>query len=106
MREKLIELLEKYNSGLQGDKIADYLLNNGVVVLPCKIGSTVYLIRHDAKQIYECEVVRISIYGRENEIRCFTQGDGRYLSRQFADIGKTAFLTREEAERALKEKQR
>jgi len=47
-REKLIELLNGWakenNDGIHADSVADYLLANGVVVLPCKVGDTVYVI--------------------------------------------------------------
>lgn len=37
-REKLIELLSEYHSGNydEAQRIADYLIANGVVVLPCR----------------------------------------------------------------------
>ena len=57
MREKLIELIcsTKYGNGsLVGknfqrgfvEKIADHLIANGVTVLPCKIGDTVWAVRY------------------------------------------------------------
>lgn len=44
MREKLVELLENAKQeninllNFESEIIADYLLQNGVVVLPCKVG--------------------------------------------------------------------
>lgn len=47
-REKLIELLQnwgnKENDGVRAESIADYLLENGVIVLSVKVGQTVYYI--------------------------------------------------------------
>lgn len=44
-REKLIELLQnwgnKENDGVRAESIADYLLENGVIVLSVKVGQTV-----------------------------------------------------------------
>ena len=51
MRDRLIELVKKAHDEqkyLTSDKsinaIADYLLDNGVIVLPCKVGQTVYFV--------------------------------------------------------------
>ncbi len=53
-RERLIELLLEVDYALDKDGrgardsaeyIADYLLENGVIVLPCKVGDTVYVIK-------------------------------------------------------------
>lgn len=41
MRDKLIELIGNYDGDNDGD-FADYLLENGVVVLPCKLGDDLY----------------------------------------------------------------
>lgn len=44
-RERLIELLNVDMSGCDGDyaeEMADYLIANGVIVQPCKVGETVY----------------------------------------------------------------
>ena len=44
-REKLIDLLQNVPADYEGNRgvgtIADYLLNNGVIILPCSIGDTV-----------------------------------------------------------------
>lgn len=112
MRERLIEILKtaplcghifewEYSNGTI-EKFADYLLENGVVVLPCKIGSTLYLVHQDTQRIYECKVIRISFYECYDEIQYWINGDSRYSNAAFSDIGKTVFLTRKEAEKALK----
>ena len=107
--EKLIELLKDekcpYNSGLfTDDDVADYLLANGVIVLPCKVGDTVYLI-NDGK-IYEATVYRIEYidhdqFGIATTVSARTQPSYSFGIR-FDDFGKTVFFTREEAEAALK----
>ena len=38
MRNRLIQLLRNANVTWETAKIADYLIKNGVVVLPCKVG--------------------------------------------------------------------
>ena len=68
-----------------------------VVVLPCKVGDTVYfaLIR----RIIEKQV--FSIVSFSNSTRIYCGGTSKYFRPE--DIGKTVFLSREEAEKALQE---
>ena len=68
-----------------------------VVVLPCKVGDTVYfalLGRIIEKQVF-------SIVSFSNSTRIYCGGTSEYFRPE--DIGKTFFLAREEAERALQE---
>lgn len=73
-----------------------------LVVLPCKIGATVYRFQRyfdDATltskiKIKPCEVESVSIEGLMTTDHVFLL---------FSDFGKTVFLTREEAEKALEE---
>ena len=87
--EGLIELLQEWgnkeNDGVRAESIADYLLKNGVVVLPCKVGDTVYQ-RDNAGRIYESKIKSI-IYDT----------DGIAFDKRA--IGETIFLTKEEAEK-------
>lgn len=123
MRDRLIELLnKKYDHfcdqcGVNKDShytenLADYLLANGVIVPPCKVGDTVYEIYRDYT---EC-----SAHG-EKIIHCIDcEYEGECDSKPFLAVrelnfsrynfypltmafGKTVFLTKEEAEQALKE---
>lgn len=69
-----------------------------VVVLPCKVGDTVYfalLGRIIEKQVF-------SIVSFSNSTRIYCGGTSEYFRPE--DIGKTFFLTREEAEKALEAK--
>lgn len=84
--------------------ITDHLLANGVIVPPCKVGDTVWFELHgqiESAVIYHC-TYELSHRG------CFLSGayakDTRGLELSFNanSIGKAVFLTREEAERALK----
>lgn len=109
MRDRLIELLEdtaheKGGMPSFGD-IADYLLANGVIVLPCEIGQKLY----DATEffngclypeIYELKENGMYLEKTDKENIVFTY-DGMYIKNE--DIGKTVFLTKEEAEAKLKE---
>ena len=114
MRDRLIELLQKrscfYNKSKCNarcsncdyvtiddndiGKLADHLLANGVIHIPCKIGDIVY--QTDGLRIYELTILDISL--RKNKPYYETE------SIDFDDdaFGKSIFLTEEEAERALK----
>jgi hypothetical protein len=120
-RKRLVELLRKSeilcdDCGQHGNSycteaIADYLLTNGVIVPPCKVGDKVYCIveyhskgfqRLPAKEvIVEEEVTRIAklkmpyFFFDTNTVH-FTE----------EKIGKTVFLTPEEAEQALAEREK
>ena len=66
-----------------------------LVVLPCKVGDTVYfalLGRIIEKQVF-------SIVSFSNSTRIYCGGTSEYFRPE--DIGKTFFLTREKAEKAL-----
>lgn len=103
-REKLINLI--YNTQHMTDisEVADHLFANGVIVLPCKVGDVLYYIgsRANGKKIEK--------YVKEEAVEMISK-DGhsiyahvsRALLIDLADLGKTVFLTREEAEAALKE---
>ena len=103
VRERLIELLDECR-GIEGigmelvEKHADLLLANGVIVPPCKVGDTVYVC-FSRTRVIECKVARIIIERIEEIGMSFIcYGGMRFDMRHW---GKTVFLTREEAEKAL-----
>lgn len=73
--------------------------NGRLVVLPCKVGETVYWIGENG-QIERFEIMEFTFtLNGIAEICCF----GGYPARFYLkDFGKIAFFTREEAEAALK----
>ena len=77
-----------------------------VVVLPCKVGQRVFALMDMDKHISECEVKRI---GMGNEIGFIglepIGARGREYGVSLNGFGKTVFLTREEAEKALEERE-
>ena len=94
-RERLTALLMagardfiKKNGALNCTKLADYLLEHGVIVLPCKAGDTLY-----------CES---AIKGHITYLKA---PDLEWIFENREIFGKEIFLTREEAERALKERE-
>lgn len=99
-------------------KLADYLLEHGIIVPPCKVGDTYYTIQKycntdpfdiekEPVMPWDCEFYcsRADCSFKEyriDEHRFCTVSS--ILDAEKA-IGKTKFLTREEAERALKERE-
>ena len=69
-----------------------------VEVLPCKVGDTVYWV-HGAV-ITECKVYRVQ-KNRKGLYICLKSNVSHGAFRADLSIGKTVFLTREEAEKAL-----
>lgn len=121
MRERLIELLgskvcedysptcdewqphscEKcYANNCRIGELADYLIANGVIVPPCKVGDTVWFETF-AKSATVCLGIQPHKIDRVNV--SFTVGAEKLVPTDIPDwiIGKIVFLTREEAEAAL-----
>lgn len=103
-RERLIELLDIIIQ--PGEKtlgnIADYLLENGVIVLPVMAGQKVYLLRSLMNDVIEGEVTGIKTTEFSRYTVVFLIDDNRYIEIPFGAYGKTVFLTKEEADKALK----
>ena len=107
-RDRLIELIIKgytewgnitrYEVSIS-EYLADYLLENGVIVPLCKVGDMVYAIGTITGQIIESVV--IAIICSENNI--FLHLENETVVDIFQQLGKTVFLTKEEAEEKLKE---
>lgn len=90
--------------------MADHLIANGVIVLPCKVGDTVYEAQQIRKRVQPLEIISVNI-GRMGGVFFnweLKDGIGIYYNAKgfgASQLGKTVFLTREEAEAALKEGQ-
>lgn len=126
MCDRLIELIQQADAICSGRKqcegcagfgkgadcvdhhIADHLLANGVIVPPCKVGDTVYWLNFYnhlmlyRDKYYEAEVVRIVVtrFG----VSCVIRVRGEHTTYEIPNVefGKSVFLTREEAEQAMK----
>ena len=124
-RERLVELLEEADQKVQeyilendhmdwipklkelSEVRADYLLTNGAVVPPCKVGQDIYTIQ--GGRVSKQFVLGFSIhkngktyfeyipYDKKGNVQWF------YVASYFTEdaIGKTVFLSREESEKAL-----
>ena len=133
-RERLVELLMQgdiaaakqgvFNCCMcrrEAETIADYLLENGVIVPPVKMGDIVYIDNapHNVVHItieedgisycakYDCdeyECCKECPFAKEISFGEVIMCEGNeYHEFTASDIGKTVFLTREEAEKALEE---
>ena len=117
-RERLIELLKsdscespmlcdpncKYASlkRCYEERTADYLLANGVVVLPVDIiGNTLWFINCDNNIV--CDKIDGITISDRHDVYIFLQNSDDE-SYELSDIGKFLFYTREEAEKALAER--
>ena len=75
-----------------------------VVVLPCKVGHRVFALLDTDKHISECEVKKIGLGNEIGFVGLEPIGArGREYGVALNGFGKTVFLTREEAEKALAE---
>lgn len=103
MRERLIELLGDY---LYSEQIADHLLKNGVIVPPCKVGDVVWLIKSLNLQQTERGIKKgkvSMIQQKADKSWKFRVTENHSVQDYTTDsIGKTIFLTKEEAEQARK----
>ena len=83
------------------DRLKQYedMEEQGLLVrLPCKVGDTIYRCGDPIKKIYEWQIDYVEVY--EDETVFVDDSDNTFVE---ADIGKTVFLTREEAEKALED---
>ena len=108
MRDRLIKLIDgfvfgtqivinnlEWNSNTVKD-LSDYLLANGVIVPPCKVGDTVYILKNgEIHRNHVCQI-HISQTYAQTFFSCYGEKFG------VEQIGKNVFLTRENAEKALK----
>lgn len=108
MRKRLIELLNTAldtpaESGVMVEHIADYLLDNGVILPPVKVGQTVWYIDRYTGNI-ETDTVKYLTVTKSG-----IHAQLVYHNQKFWDIyrqGKDVFFTREAAEAELKAREK
>lgn len=94
--ERVLELYEKLKP------YADAEEQRRLVILPCKVGDKVFRVVPKCSASYiQCSFNGGYGLDRCNNCNAFIQEESFYLF-MFDDIGKTVFLTQEEAEAALK----
>lgn len=113
MRDRLIELISQvqYSGGLEG-RLADHLLANGVIVppFPVKVGDTIYRLM--CRGVKDFFIREETIWIVDNHANAGVEIIAKYISNgsfyfpkiENLSIGKTVFLTKEEAEKALAER--
>lgn len=92
------------------EKLAEYETaeeEGRLVVLPCKVGDTVWMVHQRLTSTVNNVISKITVTelrgNRLNPIWFVIDGEYGRTSFHPSEIGKTVFLTREEAEKALKE---
>lgn len=112
-RERLIELIKQMPKEMWAEELADYLLANGVIVPPCKVGDLLYMpweyggisgvaMLGVTYMVIDKDELRIMTdFSSDDEEYFDLYCGGKFVP---SDFGETVFLTREEAEAALKER--
>ena len=101
-RDRLIELLKKYGIRVNVSTLADYLLANGVIVPPLSLNQIVWCKSFDG--INQCKVSSLTQKADGSLKIRLTNLIHKFVFEITPDkIGKTVFLTKEEAEEKLKE---
>lgn len=107
--EKIITLLNNYfetfgKSEVDTNTLADYLYKNGIIVPPCRIYDSVYLVTNNGK-IDEYIVVEIGEDDFESSYVVLEKSMSEYSTIQmicnFEAFGVTAFTRHADAEKAL-----
>ena len=99
-RDRLIELIEQAEGQINNDmpsieQIADYLLANGVIVPPCKVGDTVYYVDDFTEETEECKVYGIAVVNGKFKLLVDNSVE-KFVATKW-------YNTKEEAEAKLKE---
>lgn len=115
MRDKLVEILQskiapwEYLLCKENIKaLADYLIENGVIIPPCNVGDTVYEF-FDVRGFYDIsewivENVVVSVNPLHFGLRCKVKDGKSQKTWGSDDFGKTLFFTREQAEQKKQER--
>ena len=99
--------IQSFLSGDAVDRLAeleDDLESGKIIRLPCKVGDTVYEVfkDHIPPFIKETKIKKIVVTGKGLRLRLSRNS---FYETAISSLGKTVFLTREEAEAKLKELQ-
>ena len=109
-RDRLIELIQNAVNGCArhwAEIIADYLLANGVIVPPCKVGDKVYHTYYLFKELIveELKVLEITIDNKGiRGLYGATESGSIYCFSRDYNLNEIKF-TKEEAEEKLKERE-
>lgn len=112
-RKRLIELLYQFknlgNADLDESELADHLIDNGVIVPPCKVGDVVFFVDEMCDEngdehigISEGECASVSMQKEGLWIYCRYTDGLTYWHKIDEEFGKTVFFSKAEAGYALK----
>lgn len=117
-RERITEILKAYTkkhnimaSSVIFEEYADELVANGVILPPCKVGDKVYVIYPDPRYNWgnkELKILELKVHAFRyfnNKMTVEIRGNGNYITWDISCFGANVFLTKEEAEQALKERE-
>lgn len=97
-----LEMAKLHSALMELKKYQEADKDGRLVVLPCKVGQRVFALLDTDKHISECEVKQIGVGNKIGFIGLEPIGArGREYGVALNGFGKTVFLTREEAEKAL-----
>ena len=97
-KDRLIKLLHDFCfDGASCEDIAEFLSDNGVIVPPCDINDPVYFVGKYTRQIVKAYVTGI----QKTQHDMFIFVDSGCFSSVNQQLGKSVFLTKEEAQKAL-----
>ena len=118
-KEKIAEILMAYTKkyGIMASRVileeyAEELVEKGIVVPPCKVGDTVYRVMADKriKRPYKYKIIGFWYSADEtcNNLHLVRYVNGVFessMSVPFTEFNRILFLTKKEAEQALKERE-
>ena len=109
MRDRLVELIHsidvmKFPTENFTEHLADYLIENGVILPPRKVGDTVYWILPYFNEWYVSEDTITEVGLKGFWVSEFPDADGMDDFTPWDEFGKTVFLTIEDAEKSLRER--
>ncbi|MBO5462208.1 MAG: hypothetical protein J6A49_02735 [Clostridia bacterium] len=113
-RDRLADLLKKADENCERKCItdyedaildnADYLIENGVLCPPCKVGDTVYFVCEDDEGDFISKNKVTDVCTQGFFVSCYDPPqDDMGGFEYYKEIGKTVFFTKEQAEQKLKE---
>lgn len=107
MREKLMQLIKYAERKMTYEEMIDYLIANGVVVLPCKVGDVVFVIPTKENRLTEIVAMRCIGFslGEPNDTMNLATDKNKLYQPSFDKFGKTVFLTKAGAEEAFERSQ-
>lgn len=110
MRDRLTKLISECSTftpeyaeqaRLHAEYVAQHLLNEGVIVLPVNVGQEVYYPSFSVGMVFSYKVISIKLNSKGLYIVIDNRLRNEQLTHRATQIGKTIFLTKEEAEKAL-----